>query len=50
MKPRWFVEVKLEGKDNHLTGLFWIRLSQIELQQKFYDVAINNNIANTNKY
>ncbi len=27
-----------------------MRPSQIELWQKFYDVAINNNIANTNKY
>ena len=27
-----------------------MRLLQIELWQKFHDVAINNNIANTNKY
>ncbi len=27
-----------------------MRLSQIELWQKFHDVAINDNTANTNKY
>ncbi|RIB04496.1 hypothetical protein C2G38_2222239 [Gigaspora rosea] len=27
----WFVEARLEGEDNHLTGLFWMRPSQVEL-------------------
>ncbi len=27
----WFVEAKVEGEDNHLTGLFWMRPSQIDL-------------------
>ncbi|CAG8779754.1 15966_t:CDS:2, partial [Rhizophagus irregularis] len=27
----WFVKARLEGEDNHLTGLFWMRPSQIEL-------------------
>ena len=27
----WFVKVRLEGKDNHITGLFWIRPLQTEL-------------------
>ena len=39
----WFVKARLEGEDNHLTGLFWMRPSQIELWQKFHDVAINDN-------
>src|SRR5277367_5618593 len=46
----WFVEARLEGDDNHLTGLFWMRPSQIELWQKFHDVAINDNTSQTNKY
>jgi MULE transposase domain/FAR1 DNA-binding domain len=46
----WFVEARLEGDDNHLTGLFWIRPSQIELWQKFHDVVINDNTSQTNKY
>jgi hypothetical protein len=46
----WFVKARLEGEDNHLTGLFWMRPSQIELWQKFHDVAINDNTAQTNKY
>ena len=27
----WFIEVRLEGENNHLTGLFWMKLSQIDL-------------------
>ena len=46
----WFVKARLEGEDNHLTGLFWMRPSQIELWQKFHDVAINDNTSQTNKY
>src|SRR6266511_1437766 len=46
----WFVEAKLEGEDNHLTGLFWMRPSQIDLWQRFHDVVINDNTAKTNKY
>ncbi|RHZ84002.1 hypothetical protein Glove_86g91 [Diversispora epigaea] len=46
----WFVEAQLEGEDNHLTGLFWMRPSQIDLWRKFHDVAINDNTAQTNKY
>ncbi|CAB4429888.1 unnamed protein product [Rhizophagus irregularis] len=46
----WFVEARVEGDDNHLTGLFWMRPSQIELWQKFHDVAINDNTSQTNKY
>ncbi|RHZ51073.1 hypothetical protein Glove_485g31 [Diversispora epigaea] len=46
----WFVEARLEGEDNHLSGLFWMRPSQIELWQKFHDVAINDNTLQTNKY
>jgi hypothetical protein len=46
----WFVESRLEGEDNHLTGLFWMRPSQIDLWQKFHDIAINDNTAHTNKY
>ncbi len=46
----WFVEARLEGEDNHLTGLFWMRPSQIELWQKFHDVTINDNTSQTNKY
>ncbi|RHZ77301.1 hypothetical protein Glove_182g25 [Diversispora epigaea] len=46
----WFVEARLEGEDNHLTGLFWMRPSQIDLWQRFHDVAINDNTAQTNKY
>ena len=46
----WFVKARLEDDNNHLTSLFWMRPSQIELWQKFYDVAINVNISQTNKY
>lgn len=46
----WFVEARLEGEDNHLTGLFWMRPSQIDLWQRFHDVAINDNTAQTNRY
>ncbi|CAB4442956.1 unnamed protein product [Rhizophagus irregularis] len=46
----WFVEAKLEGEDNHLTGLFWMRPSQIDLWRRFHDVAINDNTAQTNRY
>ncbi|CAB5181640.1 unnamed protein product [Rhizophagus irregularis] len=46
----WFVEARLEGDDNHLTGFFWMRPSQIELWQKFHDVAINDNTSQINKY
>jgi hypothetical protein len=46
----WFVEARLEGEDNHLTGLFWMRPSQVDLWQRFYDVAINDNTLQTNKY
>ncbi|RIB12064.1 hypothetical protein C2G38_2201715 [Gigaspora rosea] len=35
----WFVKARLEGEDNNLIGLFWMR-----------DVAINDNISYTNKY
>ena len=46
----WFVKARLEGEDNHLTGLFWMRPSQIELWQRFHNVAINNNTSQINKY
>ena len=46
----WFVKAKLEGEDNYLTGLFWMRPSQIELWQRFHNVAINDNTSQTNKY
>ena len=46
----WFVKARLEGEDNHLTGLFWMRPSQIELWQRFHDVVINDNTSQTNKY
>lgn len=46
----WFVEVRLEGEDNHLTRLFWMRPSQIDLWQRFHDVAIYDNTSQTNKY
>jgi hypothetical protein len=46
----WFVEARLEGEDNHLTGLFWMRPSQIDLWQRFHDVAIYDNTSQTNKY
>jgi hypothetical protein len=46
----WFVKARLEGEDNHLTGLFWMRPSQIELWRRFHDVAINDNTSQTNKY
>lgn len=46
----WFVKARLEGEDNHLTGLFWMRPSQIELWNRFHDVAINDNTSQTNKY
>jgi hypothetical protein len=46
----WFVKARLEGEDNHLTGLFWMRPSQIDLWQRFHDVAINDNTAQTNRY
>src|SRR6266516_7956333 len=46
----WFVKARLEGEDNHLTGLFWMRPSKIELWQKFHDVTINDNTSQTNKY
>ncbi len=49
-KHGWFVEARLEGEDNHLTGLFWMRPSQIDLWQRFHDVVINDNTAKTNKY
>ena len=39
----WFVKARLEGEDSHLTGLFWMRPSQIELWRRFHDVAINDN-------
>jgi hypothetical protein len=46
----WFVEARLEGEDNHLTGLFWMRPSQIDLWQRFHDVVINDNTSQTNRY
>src|SRR5688572_32665320 len=46
----WFVKARLEGEDNHLTGLFWMRPSQIELWRRFHDVAINDNTSQINKY
>src|SRR5687768_13160963 len=46
----WFVKARLEGEDNYLTGLFWMRPSQIELWRRFHDVAINDNTSQTNKY
>src|SRR5437763_21712 len=46
----WFVKARLEGEDNHLTGLFWMRPSQIDLWRRFHDVVINDNTAQTNRY
>ncbi|CAB5360724.1 unnamed protein product [Rhizophagus irregularis] len=46
----WFVEARLEGEDNHLTRLFWMRPSQIDLWQRFHDVVIYDNTSQTNKY
>ena len=46
----WFVEARLEEEDNHLTGLFWMRPSQIDLWRRFHDVVINDNTAQTNRY
>ncbi|PKY60539.1 hypothetical protein RhiirA4_484364 [Rhizophagus irregularis] len=45
----WFVEARLEGEDNHLTELFWMRPSQIDLWQRFHDVAIYDNTSQINK-
>ncbi|CAG8537475.1 12192_t:CDS:2, partial [Cetraspora pellucida] len=33
----WFIDVRLEGEDNHLTSLFWMRPSQIDLWRRFHD-------------
>ena len=46
----WFVEARVEGEDNHLTGLFWMRPSQIDLWERFHDVVINDNTSKTNQY
>ncbi|PKY60528.1 hypothetical protein RhiirA4_484345 [Rhizophagus irregularis] len=46
----WFVEARLKGEDNHLTRLFWLRPSQIDLWQRFHDVMIYDNTSQINKY
>ncbi|CAG8793400.1 2118_t:CDS:2 [Cetraspora pellucida] len=38
------VDAYMKGEDNHLTGLFWMRPSQIDLWRRFYNVAINDNM------
>jgi hypothetical protein len=45
-EEHWFVESRLEGDNNHLTGLFWMR----PIMEKFHDVAINDYTSQTNKY
>ncbi len=45
-----FVETRVKGEDNHLTSLFWMRPSQIDLQKRFHDIVINDNTSKTNQY
>jgi hypothetical protein len=44
------VEARLEGEDNHLTNLFWMKPLQIKLWQKFQNVAINDNMSRASLY